>query len=178
MNKQKLDDSIYDENLQETQFQKNIITIDISFVIGGEQAARGLVTLIKSILLQRSWEKSIEFSKSTNLKSIGTFKEKKSIMDNVNHMNECYIRHINLHLISDYHAFKSLSTLFDTWKIPNFDVYFYQLELYLVINLDVDLLVNSDLLELWAHFQKFNFSQVRNLYPLFTTITLNYKITI
>lgn len=53
-------------------------------------------------------------------------------MDNVNQNNECYIRHINLHLISDYHAFKSLSTLFDTWNIPNFDVYFYQLELYLV----------------------------------------------
>lgn len=111
------------------------MTIDISLVIGGEQAARGLVTLIKSILLQRSWEKSIEFSKfsrSSTLKSIGTFKEKKSIMDNVNQNNECYIRHINLHLISDYHAFKSLSTLFDTWNIPNFDVYFYQLELYLV----------------------------------------------
>ncbi|RTG87199.1 glycosyltransferase-like protein LARGE [Schistosoma bovis] len=134
MNKQILDDSIYVENLQETQFQKNIITIDISLVIGGEQAARGLVTLVKSILLQRSWEKSIEFSKfsrSTTLKSIGIFKEKKSIMDNVNQNNECYIRHINLHLISDYHAFKSLSTLFDTWNIPNFDVYFYQLELYL-----------------------------------------------
>ncbi|CAH8519042.1 unnamed protein product [Schistosoma bovis] len=198
MNKQILDDSIYVENLQETQFQKNIITIDISLVIGGEQAARGLVTLVKSILLQRSWEKSIEFSKfsrSTNLKSIGTFKEKKSIMDDVNQNTDCYIRHINLHLISDHHAFKSLSTLFDTWNIPNFDVYFYQLELYLhkiswipsthysglfglskllipeilpesvekVINLDVDLLVNSDLLELWAHFQKFNSSQMIGL---------------
>ncbi|XP_018646039.1 glycosyltransferase-related [Schistosoma mansoni] len=204
-NEQKLEDSIDVEHLQGTQFQiskkwfkKKIITIDISLVIGGAQAARGLVTLIKSILLQRKWERSVEFSKfprPATLKSTVTFNGKETIMDNVNKHNECYIRHINLHLISDYHAFKSLSTLFDTWNIPNFNVYFYQLELYLhkvswipsthysglfglskllipeilpesvekVINLDVDLLVNSDLLELWAHFQKFNTSQMIGL---------------
>ncbi|CAH8514291.1 unnamed protein product [Schistosoma rodhaini] len=204
-NEQILDDLIDVEHLQGTQFQiskkwfkENIITIDISLVIGGAQAARGLVTLIKSILLQRKWEKSVEFSKfprQTTLKSSVTFNRRESIVDNVNQNNECYIRHINLHLISDYHAFKSLSTLFDTWNIPNFNVYFYQLELYLhkvswipsthysglfglskllipeilpesvekVINLDVDLLVNSDLLELWAHFQKFNTSQMIGL---------------
>ncbi|KAH8861374.1 LARGE xylosyl- and glucuronyltransferase 2 [Schistosoma japonicum] len=181
---------------------KNIVTINISLVIGGAQATREFVTLIKSILLQRSWTqpnnriitKSIIPSNSLKHNTDDNDQSEILINDSIQE-SDCYIRHINLHIISDYQANISLSTLFDTWNLPNIDVYFYQLELYLhkvswipsthysglfgltkllipeilpksvkkVIHLDVDLLVNSDLLELWTHFDLFNSSQMIGL---------------
>nr|CAH8839800.1 unnamed protein product [Trichobilharzia regenti] len=107
----------------------------------------------------------------------------------------CYLTNINLHLLTDYLAYRSLSVLFKTWSIPNINVYYYHLEEYVnkvswipsthysgifglskllipdilpdsvkkVISLDIDLLVNSDLLELWKYFDKFNSSQMIGL---------------
>ncbi|CAH8837704.1 unnamed protein product [Trichobilharzia szidati] len=170
--------------------------------LSSAQAARQLVTLIKSILIHRNWQgnwqeesptPSIPPQSNTLYQSIKNKEETPLI--NQGSGKSCYLTHINLHLLTDYLAYRSLSVLFKTWSIPNINVYYYHLEEYenkvswipsthysgifglskllipeilpdsveKVISLDIDLLVNSDLLELWRYFDKFNSSQMIGL---------------
>ncbi|CAH8501160.1 unnamed protein product [Heterobilharzia americana] len=209
INEDKTKDSILVMNSQRIQNKKNTLTIEISLVVGGAQAARQLVTLIKSVLIQRNWqshERRITFTTApSTMKSITSsistpvsysVKNKDGISSlNTDNTINCYLRQINLHLLVDYQASKSLRVLFKTWNILNMNVYYYQLEDYMhkvswipsthysglfglskllipeilpdsvekVISLDVDLLVNSDLQELWNYFSEFNSTQMIGL---------------
>ncbi|XP_018646703.1 glycosyltransferase-related [Schistosoma mansoni] len=76
------------------------------------------------------------------------------------HMATTYITVIHF-LVTTITSNRRLMNLMNTWKLRNMEYYFYNCNNYLVIVLDTDILLNTDIIELWNHFE--NFSQTQSI---------------
>uniref|UniRef100_A0A158QGM6 Hexosyltransferase n=1 Tax=Rodentolepis nana TaxID=102285 RepID=A0A158QGM6_RODNA len=96
--------------------------IDVALVAGGENAARQVPILVKSIFYHRLFSQN------------------------------CKRPHPNFrfHIVCSGKTCKGLSVLFDTWKIAGLtQVHFYDIVEYEAIVLDLDTLIEGDLMDLW-----------------------------
>ncbi|CAI2731832.1 unnamed protein product [Schistosoma spindalis] len=62
-------------------------------------------------------------------------------------------------LITTISSNSQLLNLMNTWKLHNMEYHFYSCSDYLVIVLDIDILLNTDIIELWNHFEYFKETQ-------------------
>ncbi|VDP78366.1 unnamed protein product [Schistosoma mattheei] len=63
-------------------------------------------------------------------------------------------------LITTISSNSRLLNLMNTWKLRNMEYHFYSCSGYLVIVLDIDMLLNTDIIELWNYFDYFKETQV------------------
>ncbi|KAM3182768.1 hypothetical protein ACTXT7_011660 [Hymenolepis weldensis] len=96
--------------------------IDVALVAGGENAARQVPVLVKSIFYHRLFSQNCRQPRPN----------------------------FRFHIICSSNTCKGLSVLFDTWKVAGLiKVHFYDIAKYETIVLDLDTLVEGNLINLW-----------------------------
>ncbi|CAH8662597.1 unnamed protein product [Schistosoma haematobium] len=64
------------------------------------------------------------------------------------------------HILTNNKSSSYLIHFLNMWKLHNVEYYFYEYNTYLVIVLDLDMILNTNIVELWNHFEKFPETQV------------------
>ncbi|VDL60435.1 unnamed protein product [Hymenolepis diminuta] len=110
--------------------------IDVALVAGGENAARQVPVLVKSIFYHRLFSQNCRQPRPN----------------------------FRFHIICSDNTCKSLSVLFDTWKVAGLiKVHFYDIAKYETIVLDLDTLVDGNLINLWDAAGRFESDEIIGL---------------
>ncbi|CAI2731833.1 unnamed protein product [Schistosoma spindalis] len=145
-----------DITLKHMQNKKQENKIHIVIIFDGDRGLQYLNSLLKSIFYYQNGRFRCDLKACCLSKFCDRFIDDCHTV--MNSGSTTYTTVFNF-LITTIASNSQLLNLMNTWKLHNMEYHFYSCSDYLVIVLDIDILLNTDIIELWNHFEYFKETQ-------------------
>ncbi|KAH9581873.1 LARGE xylosyl- and glucuronyltransferase 2 [Schistosoma haematobium] len=130
--------------------------IHIVILFDGDRGLQYLNSLLKSIFYHQNGRFRCDLKACCHSNFCDRFmNDCQTVMNNV---STTYTTVFHF-LITSISLNSQLLNLMNTWKLHNMEYHFYSCGNHLVIILDIDILLNTDIIELWNHFDYFKETQ-------------------